>query len=202
MIACLETECSTKAVKGYLNCYRHGGGKRCDESECNRAAYRGSKCKRHYSGKIATCSKYNCTLVALPNGLCRRHTGQGLCALPVCTNPAKYNSKCITHGGGKCCSVSGCTALSQGGFKTCVRHGGKKKCIEPGCTSMPQIKSRCIFHGFKRCDESNCKRRARINCLKCKRHGCTVSGCGRDIAPKETKCVIHVIDELLTSFGY
>lgn len=86
-------------------CVSHGGGKRCDEPGCDKAARPGAikKCKAHGGGR--RCDH--------PEG---------------CGKSAKFGGKCIAHGGGYRCKEPGCDKSARPGpTSRCKAHGGEER---------------------------------------------------------------------------
>ena len=96
--------CSRPARGGYKHCIRHGGGKRCQTSDCNALAVgRAKHCRKCGGGK-------RCSFAG------------------GCNKPAIGGyDKCIQHGGGRRCSVKGCQTSARSGIDTCAKHRAPPK---------------------------------------------------------------------------
>ena len=97
--SCDENGCM-KIARSRGKCVAHGGGKRCEEHECEKSA-QGS------------------------TGRCKAHGGGYRCEENGCTKSAQGSTgKCIAHGGGKRCEERGCISSAQGSTGKCKAHGG------------------------------------------------------------------------------
>mmetsp|Transcript_499 Transcript_499/g.1083 ORF Transcript_499/g.1083 Transcript_499/m.1083 type:complete len:214 (+) Transcript_499:112-753(+) len=90
-------------------CFRHGGGKHCEEPNCT----------KHALGSTKRCSA---------------HGGGRRCDHEGCTKGAQGSTpRCKAHGGGRRCKEEGCLKSAQGPNDLCKAHGGGNNCVEPDC---------------------------------------------------------------------
>ena len=112
MPKCAKQGCNKICRPGYDKCVSHGGGKRCVEPGCTKAAVP----RRNADG----ISVYKCV----------KHGGGKRCVEPGCTKGAQGPSdKCIKHGGGRRCVEPGCTKGAKFRNNTCQLHN--KQILSP-----------------------------------------------------------------------
>jgi hypothetical protein len=116
-------------------CKAHGGGRRCQEEGCLKAAEGDTdRCKAHGGGK--RCQEEGC---------------------PKAAQGATHH--CIAHGGGRRCQEEGCLKAARGGTQRCKAHGGGRRCQHLGCpkAAADGAPQRCAAHGGgKRCQNQGC----------------------------------------------
>ena len=97
-------------------CKKHGGGGRCSEPDCDKAAWRGGKCSGHggYSseGYFMTrmpCEIEGCCKIAKKGVYCQVHA-EDFSSVEGCDKIALRHGLCIAHGGQtrKPCYTEGC----------------------------------------------------------------------------------------------
>ncbi|XP_058203115.1 probable WRKY transcription factor 19, partial [Rhododendron vialii] len=183
-------------------CIAHGGGRRCSQEGCGRAA-RGKTglCIRHGGGM--RCQKENCTKSAEGlSGLCISHGGGRRCQHPECAKGAQGSTMfCKAHGGGKRCKFEGgCTKGAEESTPFCKEHGGGKRCSFEGGGVCPKSVHRgfqfCVAHGGdKRCAFPECTKSARGRTDFCVRHGggkrCQYEGCAKSAQGATDFCKAH-----------
>jgi hypothetical protein len=117
-------------------CKAHGGGPRCSEPNCDKAArdIESMKCKAHGGGPV--CDEEGCKNAArsVITMKCKAHGGGPRCSEPNCKKPARDSQtmKCKIHGGGPICNEAGCNnAARDVKSMKCKAHGGGLRC--PNC---------------------------------------------------------------------
>jgi hypothetical protein len=118
-----------------------GGGRRCQQVGCTKAAAGGGtlRCKAHGGGR--RCQEEGCSKSAATGGMlcCTAHGGgkrcqQEDCTTSTCKSALVDTEYCAAHGGGRRCQKEGCPKPAVGGgTQHCVAHGGGKRCQKEGC---------------------------------------------------------------------
>ena len=138
---CERDGCTTLAVSRCL-CTKHGGGPRCTEPDCEKAALRGGKCSGHGANalKRMPCQIEGCCRIAQKGVYCQEHAGD-YCSVEGCGTLARGYGLCTAHGGGyqKPCYTEGCGNIAyKGGFCRTHQVGGHPTCRVEECGKWPR----------------------------------------------------------------
>ena len=119
-----EREGCTTLVKSRGLCVKHGGGPRCSEPDCDKAAVRGRWCSGHGGNalKRMPCQIEGCCKIAKKGVYCQEHAGD-FCGVEGRGNIAMKGGFCQTHqvGGHPTCRVEECGKWpAKGGM--CKQH--------------------------------------------------------------------------------
>ena len=143
---CERDGCTTPAKSRGL-CGKHGGGTRCTEPDCDKAAVKGGKCSGHggYSSEAyfmnrMPCQIEGCCKIAQKGVYCQEHAGD-FCSVEGCGTLAQRYGLCISHEGGyqKPCYTEGCGNIAhKGGFCETHQVGGHPTCRVEECGKYPQ----------------------------------------------------------------
>ena len=137
---CEREGCTTLARSRGL-CKKHGGGKRCSEPDCDKAAVKGEWCSGHGGNALTRmpCQIEGCCKIAKKGVYCQEHAGD-FCSVEGCDKIAQRYGLCIAHGGQtrKPCYTEGCCNLAHtGGFCKTHQVGGHPTCRVEECGKWP-----------------------------------------------------------------
>ena len=170
---CQHSNCDLGAIGSTGFCSGHGGGKRCQHSDCDLGAQGSTDyCSKHGGGK--RCQHLDCGIGAQGStDYCIAHGGGKRCQHLDCDVGALIPTDfCSKHGGGKRCQQLGCDIGAQGSTDYCIGHGGGKRCQHSDCDLGAQGSTDyCTGHGGgKRCQHSDCDLGARGSTDLCSTH--------------------------------
>ena len=155
---CERDGCTTLAASRSL-CVKHGGGPRCSEPDCDKAAQKGGKCSGHGATALMRmpCQIEGCCKIAQKGVYCQEHTGD-FCSVEGCGTLAKKYGLCAAHGGRyeKPCYTEGCGNIAQKeGFCATHQVGGHSTCSVEECGKYPQSGKggMCVQH-FKEAQDA------------------------------------------------